>query len=145
SAYLNELFAKNSFQTAVLELRDLLRMQNLLQDWSPKLDAYRDLLLQKQGIRSKQEELVKQNSIGKQAEQLQRERDQLAQRLAQIENDENYIALADEETRALYTRVENGQQTIARMKAAGQNTVGLESRLNMFGGILLWRAAQEYP
>jgi paraquat-inducible protein B len=31
------------------------------------------------------------------------------------------------------------------MKAAGQNTVGLESRLNMFGGILLWRAAQEYP
>lgn len=145
SAYLNELFAKNSFQTAVLELRDLLRMQNLLQDWSPKLDAYRDLLLQKQGIRSKQEELVKQNSIGKQAEQLQRERDQLAQRLAQIENDENYIALADEETRALDTRVENGQQTIARMKAAGQNTVGLESRLNMFGGILLWRAAQEYP
>jgi hypothetical protein len=145
SAYLNELFAKNSFQTAVLELRDLLRMQNLLQDWSPKLDAYRDLLLQKQGIRSKQEELVKQNSIGKQAEQLQRERDQLAQRLAQIENDENYIALADEETRALYTRVENGQQTLARMKAAGKNTMGLESRLNMFGGILLWRAAQEYP
>lgn len=145
SAYLNELFAKNSFQTSVLELRDLLRLQNLLQDWLPKLEVYGDLLLQKQDIRSKQDELVKQNRIGKQAEQLQQQREQLAQRLAQIENSENYIAFADEETRALYARVEKGHQTIARMKAAGQDTAELESRLNMFAGILLWRAAQDYP
>ncbi|HSC67298.1 MAG TPA: hypothetical protein VLC79_06395, partial [Cellvibrio sp.] len=37
SAYLNELFAKNAFQIAVLELRDLLRLQTLLKNWQPKL------------------------------------------------------------------------------------------------------------
>ena len=145
SAYLNELFAKNTFQTAVLDLRDLLRLQSLLQQWLPKLDAYQELLLQKQNIRNRQDQMLKQDVIGQQAQKLQAARDQLAQRLAQIDSNENYIALADDDTRALYERVEKGQQIIARMKAAGQDTAELERRVAMFGGILLWNAAQEYP
>lgn len=145
SAYLNELFAKNTFQTAVLDLRDLLRLQALLQNWLPKLDAYHELLLQKQATRDRQEQLLKQNSIAQQEQKLLAERTALAQQLEQIRSSENYMALADEETRALYGRVKRGQQTIARMKANGQDTNELEVRANMFGGILLWRAAQEYP
>jgi len=145
SAYLNELFAKNIFQTAVLDLRDLLRLQKLLQNWLPKLDAYRELLLQKQATRSRQEQQLAQNSIAQKEQTLQTQRATLAQQLEQIRSSENYMALADEETRALYARIERGQQTIAQMKAAGQNTSELETRIKMFGGILLWRAAQEYP
>lgn len=145
SAYLNELFAKNAFQTAVLDLRDLLRLQTLLQNWMPKLDAYYELLLQKQAARSRQEQLLAQNSIAQQEQKLQAGRAALAQQLEQIGSSENYMALADDETRALYGRIERGQQTIARMKAAGQDTSELETRAKMFGGILLWRAAQAYP
>jgi len=145
SAYLNELFAKNTFQTAVLDLRDLLRLQTLLQNWLPKLDAYRELLLQKQANRDRQEQRLAQHSIAQQEQKLQAERAALAQQLEQISNSENYIALADDETRGLYERIERGQQTIARMKTAGQDTSELETRIKMFGGILLWRAAQEYP
>jgi hypothetical protein len=145
SAYLNELFAKNIFQTAVLDLRDLLRLQKLLQNWLPKLDAYRELLLQKQATRSRQEQQLAQNSIAQKEQTLQTQRATLAQQLEQIRSSENYMALADEETRALYARIERGQQTIAQMKAAEQNTSELETRIKMFGGILLWRAAQEYP
>jgi len=145
SAYLNELFAKNAFQTAVLDLRDLLRLQTLLQHWLPKLDAYRELLLQKQANRNRQEQQLAQHAASQQEQKLQAERTALAQQLEQISSSENYMALADDETRALYARIERGQQTIARMKAAGQDTSELETRINMFGGILLWRAAQEYP
>ena len=145
SAYLNELFAKNVFQTAVLDLRDLLRLQLLLQNWLPKLDAYRELLLQKQATRSQQEQQLAQNSIAQKEQQLQAARATLAQQLEQVRSSENYMALADDETRALYARIERGQQTIAQMKAAGQNTSELETRIKMFNGILLWRAAQEYP
>lgn len=145
SAYLNELFAKNTFQTAVLDLRDLLRVQTLLQHWLPKLDAYHDLLLQKQAARSFQEQQLAQNTVAQQEQTLRAERDRLAQQLAQISSSENYMALADEETQELYARIERGQQTIARMKAAGQDTSELETRAKMFGGILLWRAAQAYP
>jgi tetratricopeptide (TPR) repeat protein len=145
SVYLNELFAKNAFQTAVLDLRDLLRLQTLLQNWLPKLDAYRELLLQKQGNRERQEQQLAQHSTSLQEQKLQAERAAIARQLEQISSSENYMALADDETRALYVRIERGQQTIARMKAAGQDTSELETRAKMFGGILLWRAAQEYP
>ncbi|HEY0894040.1 MAG TPA: hypothetical protein VGE32_13355 [Cellvibrio sp.] len=145
SAYLNELFAKNMFQTAVLDLRDLLRLQTLLQNWLPKLDAYRELLLQKQDNRDRQEQQLAQHSASQQEQKLQAERAALAQQLEQISSSENYMALADDETRALYGRIERGQQTIARMNAAGQDTSELETRIKMFGGILLWRAAQAYP
>ena len=145
SAYLNELFAKNTFQTAVLDLRDLLRLQTLLQNWLPKLDAYRELLLQKQAQRDRQEQQLAQRSALLQEQKLQLERATLAQQLAQISSSDNYMALADDETRALYVRIERGQQTIARMKSAGQDTSELETRIKMFGGILLWRAAQQYP
>lgn len=145
SAYLNELFAKNTFQTAVLDLRDLLRLQTLLQNWLPKLDAYRELLLQKQAQRDRQEQQLAQHSALQKEQKLQLERATLAQQLAQISSSDNYMALADDETRALYVRIERGQQTIARMKSAGQDTSELETRIKMFGGILLWRAAQQYP
>ncbi len=145
SAYMNELFAKNTFQTAVLDLRDLLRLQTLLQNWLPKLDAYRELLLQKQAQRDRQEQQLAQHAVLQQEQKLQLERATLAQQLAQISSSDNYMALADDETRALYVRIERGQQTIARMKSAGQDTSELETRIKMFGGILLWRAAQQYP
>ena len=145
SAYLNELFAKNVFQTAVLDLRDLLRLQKLLQNWLPKLDAYRELLLQKQATRSRQEQQLAQNSSAQKEQKLQAQRATLAQQLEQVRSNENYMALADEDTRALYARIEHGQKTIAQMKTAGQDTSELETRIKMFGGILMWRAAQAYP
>ncbi|QEY19115.1 hypothetical protein D0C16_18725 [Cellvibrio sp. KY-GH-1] len=145
SAYLNELFAKNSFQTSVLDLRDLLRIQTLLQQWQPKLEAYRELLLEKQASRSRHEQQSAQQLLAKKQQTLSVERDQLAARLQTIASAENYIALADEDTRALYQRIERGEKTIQQMQAAGQNTADVESRLNMFKGILLWRAAQAFP
>ncbi len=145
SAYLNELFAKNSFQTSVLDLRDLLRIQRLLLQWQPKLDAYRELLLEKQASRSRHEQQSAQQVLANKQQALSAERDQLAARVQTIASAENYIALADEETRALYQRIERGEKTIQQMQAAGQNTVEAETRLKMFKGILLWRAAQAFP
>lgn len=108
SAYLNELFAKNSFQTSVLDLRDLLRMQKLLQEWPPKLEAYRELLMEKQASRSRQEQRSAQDILASQQQALMNQRDQLAARIQSISSEEDYIALADEDTRELYQRIEHG-------------------------------------
>ncbi len=145
SAYMSELFAQTRFQTAVLELRDLLRLQRLLQNWQPKLIAYRELLLEKQALRGRQEQQLTQSAFALQAQQLQQRRDQFATRLQQIIAADDYLALADADTRALQERVTRAGQTIARMQAAGQQTDELAQRQKMFAGILLWRAAQHYP
>lgn len=145
SAYMRELFAQTRFQTAVLELRDLLRLQRLLQDWQPKLSAYRELLLEKQALRSRQEQQLTQAAYAEQALALQQHRDQFAARLQQIIAAEDYLALADSDTRALQERVTRAGQTIGRMHAAGQQTDDVAQRHRLFAGILLWRAAQHYP
>lgn len=145
SAYMSELFAQTRFQVAVLELRDLLRLQKLLQQWQPKLDAYRELLIEKQTLRSRQEQQLSQTAFVGQAQQLQQRRDQFAAGLTQIMAAEDYLALADDDTRALYQRVTRAEHTIQRMHAAGQEASELTQRQKMFAGILLWRAAQQYP
>lgn len=145
STYLKELFAKTRFQTSVLDLRDLLRMQKLLQQWQPKLEAYRELLIEKQASRSRHEQQAAQNVLTNKQQSLIAQRDRFTARLNSIASEENYIALANDETRALYARVEHGENTIRQMKAAGQDATDVETRLKMFKGILLWRASQDFP
>jgi hypothetical protein len=144
SIYLRELFAQNEFQTAVLDLRDLLKLQKLLQDWQPKLTAYAELLQQKQSWRQQKEQQLTQQSLEQKQTQLQQERDVLAARLDRIKTNSDYVALADAQTRKDYAAVERSQHTLERMKAAGQDTSEYEDRLWMARGILLWRAAQDF-
>lgn len=144
SIYLRELFSQNEFQAAVLDLRDLLKLQKLLQDWQPKLTAYSELLQQKQAWRQQKEQQLAQQSLEQKQAQLQRERDTLAARIERIKTNSDYIALADTETRKDYAAVERSQQTLERMKAAGQDASEYEDRLWMTRGILLWRAAQDF-
>jgi hypothetical protein len=144
SIYLRELFAQNEFQASVLDLRDLLKLQKLLQDWQPKLAAYTELLQQKQAWRQQKEQQLAQQSLEQKQTQLQQERDLLAARIARIKANSDYIALADEATRKDYAAVERSQHTLERMKAAGQDTSEYEDRLWVTRGILLWRAAQDF-
>lgn len=144
SIYLRELFAQNEFQAAVLDLRDLLKLQKLLQDWQPKLTAYSELLQQKQAWRQQKEQQLAQQSLEQKQAQLQQDRDILAARIERIKTNSDYIALADTATRKDYAAVERSQQTLERMKAAGQDTSEYEDRLWMTRGILLWRAAQDF-
>lgn len=145
SIYLRELFAQNDFQAAVLDLRDLLKLQKVLLDWQPKLTAYTELLHQKQVWRQQKEQQVSQQSLVQKQADMQKERDALVARIATIKKNNDYIALADPQTRKLYAAVERSTNTIDRMKAAGQDTAEYENRLWVTRGILLWRAAQDFP
>lgn len=144
SIYLRELFAQNDFQSAVLELRDLLKLQKILLDWQPKLVAYTELLHQKQDWRQQKEQQVSQQSLVQKQADMQKERDAVVERIATIKKNNDYIALADPQTRKLFAAVERSTATIDRMKAAGQDTTDYENRLWVTRGILLWRAAQDF-
>jgi hypothetical protein len=145
SAYLSELFAQNTFQAKVLDLRDLLRLQKLLRSWQPKLTIYEDLLRAKQDQRSRQEAYLTQSSVVAQAAELASTRAKLAAEIARLAASEDYMALADVDARELYGRVTAAQQTIARLTASGQDTSDYQTRATLFGGILRWNAAQEFP
>ena len=144
SIYLRELFAQNEFQTAVLDLRDLLKLQKLLLDWQPKLVAYNELLQQKQDLRQQNEQQLAQQSLVQKQTAIQQERDTLVARIATIKANNDYMALADPQTRKSFIAIERSGNTIERMKAAGQDVTEYEDRLWVSRGILLWRAAQDF-
>lgn len=144
SIYLRELFAQNEFQTAVLDLRDLLKLQKLLLNWQPKLIAYDELLQQKQTLRQQKEQQIAQQSLAQKQVTMQQERDALVARIATIKSNNDYIALADPQTRKSFAVIERSGNTIERMKADGQDVTEYEDRLWVSRGILLWRAAQDF-
>lgn len=144
SIYLRELFAQNEFQTAVLDLRDLLKLQKLLLNWQPKLVAYDELLQQKQTLRQQKEQQFAQQSLAQKQVTMQQERDALVARIATIKSNNDYIALADPQTRKSFAAIERSGNTIERKKAAGQDVTEYEDRLWVSRGILLWRAAQDF-
>ncbi len=77
-----------------------------------------------------------------------RERRQpLAAQLSDIEARADYLALADEDTRSLYERTQAALARVDRLTDAGEleNPRETRARLELYRGILLWRAAQAYP
>jgi tetratricopeptide (TPR) repeat protein len=144
SAYLSELFSQSRFQTRVLDIRDLLHLQQVMQNWHPKLTLYKELLIDKQANRSLDRQKVVQEKIDQQVNDLIKQRDSLTARINRIETEHDYLALADKDTRQMHAIVNRSEQALQKLKAAGKDSLDAAEKLRMFKGILIWRAAQTY-
>ncbi|UZJ43496.1 hypothetical protein OOT55_12625 [Marinimicrobium sp. C6131] len=145
--YLSDWVNQSPFQSQVQALSDLRDQAQLLADWPEKLAHYGQLLRDKRALRTDRQAEVARRQLWTQAEQLRERRAPLAARLSDIEARADYLALADDETRRLYERVEAALERADRLTAAGEleNPRETRARLALYRGILLWRAAQDYP
>jgi tetratricopeptide (TPR) repeat protein len=144
SAYLSELFSQSRFQTRVLDIRDLLHLQQVMQNWQPKLTLYKELLVDKQANRSLDKQKVVQEKIDQQVNDLVKQRNAMTARINRIETEHDYLALADKDTRQMQAIVNRSEQALQKLKAAGKDSLDAAEKLRMFKGILIWRAAQTY-
>jgi len=144
SAYLSELFSQSRFQTRVLDIRDLLRLQEVLQNWQPKLIVYKELLIEKQNTRNLQTQQAIQQKVDQQVNDLVQKRDALLDRINRIKTEQDYLALADKDTRQLNSIIERSEKTLQTLSAAGKPNEDAAERLRLYKGIVLWRAAQTY-
>lgn len=145
SAYLRQLFARTDFQAQVLDLRDLLRLRDLLADWQYKLVLYLEMIEEKQALRHRSEEQLAREQLLNSEQQLQAQKQQLESRIEALLASESPIVLADADTRALAERIRGAENTLARMRQQGEDTREQEERLRLYKGIVYWRAAQQYP
>lgn len=144
SVYLSELFSQSSFQNRVLEIRDLLHLQSVMLKWQDKLAGYKDLLIEKQANRSLDKQKAIQEKVDQQVSDLIAQRDSLIARINNIQNNYDYMALADKDTRQLFSIVERSEEALRNLEASGKANPDAAERLRMFRGILLWRAALSY-
>ncbi|WP_111641647.1 tetratricopeptide repeat protein [Marinimicrobium alkaliphilum] len=139
------LIAEDDFQTRAQALRDLLQLQSHLSRWQPRLDAYTQLLLEKQALRRARETDYRRADVaGQRADLLARQADLTAQ-LERIDAQSDALALADPDSRALLARIERAQASLDRLAAAGQAPADAQARLDFYRGQLLWASAQDFP
>lgn len=145
NAYLEEWVNQSQFQTQVQALSDLLDQRALLTAWKPKLDHYQALLQEKRELRQHRSNEVERDQLLAQADELKARREQLARRLERIEEQQDYMALADADTQSLHAMVEAAHGRRERLLAAGEDVGDSAERLRVYAGILQWRAAQTFP
>jgi hypothetical protein len=144
SAYLSELFSQSYFQARVMDIRDLLRLQAVLRNWQPKLETYKELLQQKQVDRSLEKQQALQQKVDQQVLDLTAKRDLLVAHINRIQNEQDYMALANKETRQLYAIVERSENALRTLRNAGRDNPDAAEHLRFYKGVLRWRAAQTY-
>lgn len=142
--YLTELFSQNTFQGAVQELQDLLRLQESLQGWEEKLDAY-DLMLQERDIaRDAKAQDIATRDLQQRRQQLITKRDQFVAYIERINAEKDYLALAEGETSELYKIVQRIEKSIARLRDAGEPVDDYLELLHRYRGVLLWQASESF-
>lgn len=143
-SYLTELFASNRFQGAVQELRDLVRMQRRLQQWQEKLSAYQLMLDEREIAREKKLTTINDRQLLQRAAVLRTYRDRLARRIDKIDSENDFIAIASPDTTSLFDIVKRAEQSITRLKAAGEDVAFYEEPLKRYRGLLLWQASENF-
>ncbi len=143
--YLLELVSESQFQARVQAIRDLLEQQALLLNWQERLEHYARLQQEQQARRHSPQAQAERQQYWQQAEALRQQRQPLVQELARVRDQRDYLALADTETRDLYAMTERALASAGRLATAGADIGDARERLRLYQGILLWRAAQDFP
>ena len=144
SRYLQALLKRDALQDSAQQLRDLLRLQTLLNQWQRKLDIYQQLIVDKRQLRVERATEIDQTQRLQQHQVLRQQRDELAAELALIEQEHNAVALAGEETRALAERIARARDNAAALAGTGEVAANAAERLAFYEGVVRWRAAEAF-
>ena len=143
-AYLAELFARNSFQLKIQELRDLLAIRERMLQWQDTLVLYSGMLDQREMKRRLRVDFLTQQQLARQVAQMRSRRDQLAQDIDRIANHNDYLALATGAGTKLHERTRSVEKNIAILAAAGRDIDDYQEAHRRYAGILLWQASEVF-
>src|SRR5690606_39029132 len=89
-SYLIHLFSEEEFQQLAQTLRDLLAVQESLNQWREKLDFYGSMLDEREFLRSEKTNFLAQQQMSQKVSDMETQRKVLADRIAQITADNDY-------------------------------------------------------
>ena len=137
SRYLYSVLAGHDFQEGLKNYRDLAFLDQTLARWSGSMEAYADMIETKG--KAYEERIPRTDALlaAKGAEHLQREREDLEQRLNTMEAQGDVAALGSPEERDQWSRLLKVDEALA---AAG-NTADpeLRDKARLIKGVLFWR------
>jgi hypothetical protein len=137
-----ELLSGERFSLYRNEIRDLHALNERLHYWDENIDIYASMLAQRKLRRAELLEAMQDEDYQSRLQQFALQRDVLAKALAAAETPEGLWKIADEETLALWLRVERAEAALQRINAAGKSTTEERQILDRYRGMVLWQASE---
>ena len=144
-SYLADLFAKEEFQVYVHEMRDLIAIKDNLLSWQDRLTFIAETLETRQAFRSGKQEALAAGSMTEAINDMQRHRNYLAKKIKDIKENEDYLALADEEQGELVERVLRIKKNIELLRKTDPFIDESEEMSRWYYGIMMWETSETYP
>lgn len=141
--YLWQLLAGHEFQTALKNYRDLLFLQNNLAHWSTSIDAYQDMLDNREARYQKQLPQARERMQSLDLKAVIAQRDTLFVRINDSERKQNAMALATTQELDWQTRMTRIGQRLDRLGSTPE-TIALRERLRILQGVQVWRMNADY-
>ena len=144
--HLMSLFARNDFQEAFKNYRDLLFLAGNLRRWQDQLAVYNDMLAnRRQAFAERLPRVLGRSRTGDNSlDHLEQRRDELARELDWAEAQANVYAFTHADEQRLVQRLERVRSLLGRVGDDPQFAPERE-RYRLVFGALTWQLTQEYP
>lgn len=141
--YLYSLMATHEFQNVLKNYQDLLYLEYVLNRWQRDLPAY-SLMLQerRRAYQQKLPEVTRDTRL-KKLQQLEAQRNKLANEVARIEKNQDVFALASEDELEQFKQLETVKSNLQRA-GKKQDLAELRERYEILHGLLYWQIADDY-
>jgi hypothetical protein len=141
--YLYSLMATHEFQNVLKNYQDLLYLEYVLNRWQRNLPAY-SLMLQerRRAYQQKLPEVTRDTRL-KKLQQLQAQRNKLANKVERIEKNQDVFAVAKEDELEQLKQLEAVKINLQRA-GKKQDVAELRERYKLLLGLLYWQIADDY-
>ena len=143
-SYLADLFAREAFQGFVQELRDLIAIKNNLLNWQEKLGFYEQTINQRQSYRNNKQEVLAAGNMVNEIGRIKLKRDRIAKELSRIQSQQDFFAVADEESTEYIDRVTRARENIALLRDSDPFIDESEEMVRWYFGLLMWDSAEAF-
>lgn len=143
-SYLAELFSREDFQGVVQELRDLIGIQQDLQEWQNKLYFYADLMVEREQGRSQRASDLAARDLTIKIKEMKAQRKALALKIERIAASRDYFAMATEDEKDLIDRVLRAQKRIGLLRETDPFIDETEEAVRRYYGVLYWQASETF-
>lgn len=141
--YLYTLMATHEFQNVLKNYQDLLYLQYVLNRWQRSLPAYSLMLQERRHAYQKKLPEVTRDTRLRKLQQLEVQRNKLANEVARIEKYQDVFALANEEELEQLAQLETVKRNLQRISKK-QDVAELRERYELLNGLLYWQIADDY-
>lgn len=141
--YLQHLVNSLDFQKIHKNYLDLIYLQKNLTQWKSQFPAYKLMLKERNNFYKKQQRSLNNNTRLKVVNSLKKQRDKLADKVQQIEQQQDAYALATDDEKVLLNSLKKIKKSLARLSKKDDFSEE-DGKFKLFQGLLLWDISTDY-